>query len=265
MPAPFTVAVAPGPLVSTAIHAGHDLRPSTARLMALDERTRRREEDPFTDRFLGEVGVRITVHRSRFEVDLNRPRDGAVYVDPGDAWGLDVWTEPLPASEQEASRRLHDDFYRMLREHLDRQAAAGPFLLLDVHSYNHRRDGPHAPAAPIVDNPEVNVGTGALDRRRWGPAIDCFVDTLGAQHVDDGETEPHDLDVRENVKFRGGHLSRWVAAHYPSTGCVLAIEFKKVFMDEWSDCYDDRHVAFLRDGLDTAARRTLERLDAEVA
>ena len=29
--------------------------------------------------------------RSRFEVDLNRPREEAVYRVPEDCWGLDVW------------------------------------------------------------------------------------------------------------------------------------------------------------------------------
>ena len=38
----------------------------------------------------------------------------------------------------------------------------------------------------------------------------------------------------ENVKFRGGQLSRWVGEKYPETGCSLAIEFKKFFMDEWT-------------------------------
>ena len=28
---------------------------------------------------------------SRFEVDLNRPREKAVYIKPEDAWGLEVW------------------------------------------------------------------------------------------------------------------------------------------------------------------------------
>ena len=41
------------------------------------------------------------------------------------------------------------------------------------------------------------------------------------------------LNVRENVKFGGGAFSRWVAARYP-TGCPLAIEVKKFFMDEWT-------------------------------
>jgi len=36
------------------------------------------------------------------------------------------------------------------------------------------------------------------------------------------------------VRFRGGNLARWVHERYPHTGCALAIEVKKIFMDEWS-------------------------------
>ena len=42
------------------------------------------------------------------------------------------------------------------------------------------------------------------------------------------------LDVRENIKFRGGAFTRWVHETFPETGCSLAIEFKKFFMDEWT-------------------------------
>src|SRR4051812_28667298 len=88
---PFTVSIGSGPVVWTAVHAGHDLRPEIAERIALDEDTRRREEDPFTDQLMGDDGVRAAVHRSRFEVDLNRPRETAVYREPEDAWGLDLW------------------------------------------------------------------------------------------------------------------------------------------------------------------------------
>ena len=38
---------------------------------------------------------------------------------------------------------IHAHYYRMLGQLLDDIAAGHPrFVLLDVHSYNHRRDGP---------------------------------------------------------------------------------------------------------------------------
>ncbi len=40
--------------------------------------------------------------------------------------------------------------------------------------------------------------------------------------------------MRENVRFKGGHLSKWIHENFPASGCCLALEFKKFFMDEWT-------------------------------
>ena len=50
-------------MVATAIHAGHGLRRSIAALTALDDATRLREEDPFTDRLAAVGGTTVMVHR----------------------------------------------------------------------------------------------------------------------------------------------------------------------------------------------------------
>lgn len=44
--APWELHEGDSPLVACAVHAGHELRPEVAALMALDEVTRLREEDP---------------------------------------------------------------------------------------------------------------------------------------------------------------------------------------------------------------------------
>jgi N-formylglutamate deformylase len=243
MPSPWSFTDGSAPVVATAIHAGHDLRPAIASCTALDDAIRRREEDPFTDRLTSVGGSAVVVHRSRFEVDLNRPRDAAVYRTPEDAWGLDLWRETPAPGEIERSRHLYDEFYAEFGRRLDALAARGPFVVLDLHSYNHRRDGADGPPAPEATNPEVNVGTGALDRTRWSPVVDSFLATLAAR--DSGRR----LDVRENVRFRGGELSRWVDERYVGRGCALAIEFKKVFMDEWTGELDERHLEELRGAL----------------
>jgi hypothetical protein len=60
------------------------------------------------------------------------------------------------------------------------------------------------------------------------------------------------VDVRENIRFRGGVLSRWVIERYHGRGCALAIEFKKTFMDEWTGAVDERRLGALRDALASA-------------
>ena len=81
----------PGPFIATAIHDGHLLRKEVAELTALTEDERLREEDPFTGKWTSIGNSRIIGLRSRFEVDLNRPREKAVYIKPEDAWGLRVY------------------------------------------------------------------------------------------------------------------------------------------------------------------------------
>jgi N-formylglutamate amidohydrolase len=224
----------PNQVIATAIHAGHELRPEVLAHTALDDETRRREEDPYTDLLTAIGAATVVAHRSRFEVDLNRAREQAVYRVPDDAWGLELWVEPLSDREVEQSLALYDDFYAELGRRLDEVAARGPFILLDLHSYNHRRDGADAPPQAVAENPEINVGTGSLDRDRWGAVVDAFHDALSHR------------DVRDNVRFRGGELSRWVNARYPDRGCALAIEFKKTFMDEWTGTLDEARLESLR-------------------
>ncbi len=225
-----------GPIVATAIHDGHHLRAECAAAGALDDATRLREEDPYTARIASVVPTRLIATRSRFEVDLNRPRDKAVYTCAADAWGLECWREPPLPELIARSLEVYDEFYatldRVLRARVQRY---GTFVVLDIHSYNHRREPAREPAA-VAENPEVNLGTESVDRGRWGGLIDQFREDLSSAGS---------LDVRENVKFKGGAMSRWINARFPTTGCSLALEFKKTFMDEWTGVPDDSRVTAL--------------------
>ena len=237
-----------GPVVATSVHAGHELRPEIAEAMVLGESERLREEDPWTDRIAAVVPDRVITSRSRFEADLNRPRREAVYRTPDDCWGLEVWRGGTLSDELfQGSLATYDAFYDALAPRLDALAERGPFVLLDVHSYNHRRDGADAPPAPTEDNPEVNVGTGSLDDDLFGPLVERFMDDLRDASMGCGP-----LDARENVAFEGRNLAWWVHDRYPRVGCVLALEFKKTFMDEWTGELDEQRLRRVQDGLAAA-------------
>jgi len=213
-----------------AVHDGHEVRDEVAALLALTPEERRREEDPFTGEWAAVAPNRISARRSRFEIDLNRPRDEAFYRTPEDAWGLKVWKQPPSDDLVQRSLEEHDAFYAFLRERLkDVERRHGKFVVLDLHSYNHRREGPNGPVADPEKNPQVNIGTGTMDRSRWGPLVDRFISDLSSFDFPGGR-----LDVRENVKFVGRAIPRFVHETFPQTGCALAVEFKKFFMDEWS-------------------------------
>lgn len=123
--------------------------------------------------------------------------------------------------------------YAALAVKLDEVAAGGPFVLLDVHSYNHRRDGADADPAPVEDNPEVNVGTASVDRSLFGPLVERLVRDLADPGLGCGA-----VDTRENIAFEGRQFAWWVHDRYPRIGCVLALEFKKTWMDEWTGVPD---------------------------
>ncbi len=245
-----------GPLVAVAIHAGHAVRDEVARYLALDDDGRLREEDPFTDSWTAIAPTRVVARRSRFEVDLNRPRERAVYRRPEDAWRLNVWKSELPETVIAESLAEYDAFYATMQDVLKEiERHCGRFFVFDLHSYNHRRDGPDASPADEAENPQVNIGTGTMDRTRWAPVVDRFIAELRAYDFPGGR-----LDVRENVKFRGGHFSRWVHETFPQTACALAIEFKKFFMDEWTGEADGDLVQAIGDALRSTTQGVLEQL-----
>ncbi len=252
----WTLVEGRGPLVAVALHDGHAVGPEVARHLAISEADRLREEDPYTAEWTLVAPTRVVALRSRFELDLNRPREWAVYRSPQEAWGLRVWKDTPPREILARSLPAYDAFYLAMRQLLRRiEQRAGRFVVLDLHSYNHRRNGPDGPTADEADNPQVNLGTGTMDRCRWAPLVDRFMEDLRAFDFPGGR-----LDVRENVKFRGGHFSGWVHEAFPESGCALAIEFKKFFMDEWTGQPDAGMIVAIRQALAATVPGVLKEL-----
>lgn len=228
----WQIEAASGPFVGLAVHAGHEMRCDLRSVLKIDDRTRLREEDPYTEKIAALCGTHILTFRSRFEVDLNRNANEAICVQPEDCWNLRVWKENDGLTQTMYRRSLleHAAFYEILGPLLRGiEKREGRFLVLDCHSYNHRRAGPDQPPADPERNPEINVGTGSMDRAHWAPLVDRFMGSL-----QEADYLGRHLDVRENVNFRGRHLARFVHTHFPRSGCCLAIEIKKIFMDEWT-------------------------------
>ena len=247
-----------GPLVATAIHDGHHLRPELLEHVALDDAGRLREEDPFTGEWTNVAPTRVVGLRSRFEVDLNRPREKAVYRSPEDAWGLQVWQDALPDEIAARSLAEYDAFYTALGElYAELARQQGVFVVYDLHTYNHRRGGPDRPPAEPAGNPQVNIGTGTMrDRDRFADVIERFKADLADFDFPGGK-----LDVRENIKFFGGNHPRWAHEQFPDAACVIAVEFKKFFMDEWTGEPDVPLVAAIGDALAATVPGVLEELD----
>jgi hypothetical protein len=94
-----------------------------------------------------------------------------------------------------------------------------------------------------------------MDRTRWAPVVEKFLtdlrgfDFLGRQ-----------LDVRENVRFQGGYFSHWVHQTFPNSACVLSIEVKKFFMNEWSNELDTVQLDAIRCALESTVPGVLDAL-----
>jgi N-formylglutamate amidohydrolase len=246
-----------GCLIATAIHDGHAVRDEVNELLALAEDERLREEDPFTGSWTELSPNRVIGLRSRFEVDLNRPRSEAVYVTEEHSWGLKTWKKPPKLEFLERSLAEYDAFYKamcLLMKNVEDQH--GRFLVFDLHSYNHRRNGPEGPPADPAGNPDVNVGTGTMVRERWSPIVDRFIRDLRSF-----DFMGRHLDVRENVRFRGGNFPRWIHQQFPQTGCALAIEVKKFFMNEWTGEADYQQLREIRLALESTVPGVLEELE----
>lgn len=229
-----------GPIFALAIHDGHQLADQLTPIMNLSESERLREEDPFTGMLTDIDTNRLVVKTSRFQVDLNRSIQDAVYLRPDQAWGLQVWKEaPTKIMLTELQRSYHyiQKILSLIIENSIQKY--GYFIIYDIHSYNAKRQGPDE----IVDteaNPQINIGT-LNNKGIWRPLIDSFV-----KYIKDHRIQDQPIDIRENVKFSGGYLSKWITSKYGQKGCVLSIEFRKDFMNEWTGIPHLDHIESLR-------------------
>lgn len=229
-----------GPIFALALHDGNEIADQMMPIMNLQASERLREEDPFTG-ILTDIGTnRLILKTSRFQVDLNRSIQDSVYVHPDQAWGLQVWKE---APSKTMLAQLHHS-YRYIQKLISQMIESsiqkyGYFIIYDIHSYNAKRHSPDE----IVDqvaNPQINVGT-INNKGIWRPMIDSFL-----KYIQDHSINNQPIDARENVKFSGGYLSKWITSKYGQKGCVLSIEFRKDFMDEWTGKPDLDHIESLK-------------------
>lgn len=231
------------PIISLALHDGHFISENMQVYMALSEHERFREEDPYTAIFADLPTTQVVVHSSRFMVDMNRPIEKCIYLAPEDAWGLKVWKSTVPTPILLETKAIYQQFYQDITELIEEKINEyGYFFILDIHSYNHRRDDPHE-QADVRLNPEINLGT-AYNSEHWHPVIEQFKNYLSGCILN-----KEFLDVRENIKFKGGGFAQWLTHVYGKKGGIISIEFKKTFMDEWTGRADIPHIMALQDAL----------------
>jgi N-formylglutamate deformylase len=224
------------------MHSGQRVRNEIREFMGVDKADRYREEDPFMDRFIADFPIRILGRDSRFEYDLNINPYNAIYDFVKPKWGLRVWKEKIPEEERILSIKKHREFHELLEmvcSYLLLQNRHG--LLFDLHAYCYQRETRQQWHKD--ERPEINIGTGPVNREIFEPAIRCF-----KSYIHKTEIHGHTLRINENEIFQGGYLSRHLSRIYHDRLLVLALEYKKIFMDEWTgELYEDILDKLIRD------------------
>ncbi|UCE05903.1 MAG: N-formylglutamate amidohydrolase [bacterium] len=212
----------------TAIHAGNRIRDDLQDVIKISLADRYREEDPGTEKFIQEFPIQIIARDSRFEYDINRSSDRAVYLTPDMAWGLNVWKHPLTQEEINISLAKHREFHQLMDVVVDYLLQQNKFaIIFDLHSYCYQRE--ERLPWHVNEDPDINLGTEAMNPSTFDNMIKEFLNRLAKISVDG-----HLISVAENKKFKGGYLARRLCARNHDTLAVFAIEFKKIFMNEWT-------------------------------
>ena len=212
------------PQIAVAIHAGHGVRRELLPFMALDPVQRMFEEDTGTDFMIQGQPNSIWGLESRAVYDLNRAIDMALPLVPEKFWGTRVYKNSPPAEMNRRSLESHKAFYRALGTFITRLLDLfGYCVVYDIHSYNITRQQAKGFKSP----PVFNLGTAAINRYRWKPHIESWIDNLGTISLPGIKTT-----VAENLVFSGnGELCKRLCKWDPRI-LVLPTEVSKVYMDE---------------------------------
>lgn len=204
--------------VCGAVHDGHQFRKELWENCLHTEYERWFEEDPATLAMVQTHPITIAGCDSRFEYDLNRHPDKAIYED---AWGKQLWEKPLPSDQKERSLVKHHNFYKVVHALINKlEHLFGVCVVYDTHSYNWRRWDREVPT--------WNLGTANVDNNRFGEEIELWRSMLEKMQLPNGIISTSKI----NDTFQGnGHFLKYITNNFKNT-LVLATEVKKVYCDE---------------------------------
>jgi hypothetical protein len=207
------------PYICGAVHDGHQFRKSLWDNCLHTEYERWYEEDPATKQMVQSHPIVIAGCDSRFEYDLNRPSETAIY---DDAWGKKLWKNTLPDAEKELSLKKHQAFYKVVNALVSSiEKKYGMAIVFDMHSYNWKRWDREVPV--------WNLGTSNIDNTRFGDIVEDWREKLA------GIAFPNEIasSSKINDTFQGnGYFLKYITANFKNT-LVLATEISKIYCDEY--------------------------------
>jgi hypothetical protein len=208
------------PYICGAVHDGHQFRKSLWENCLHTEYDRWYEEDPFTKEMIQSHPIVIAGCDSRFEYDLNRAPETAIYID---AWGKTLWKSPLTEEEYNLSLQKHVGFYKVVQALIEKvESIYGKAIVFDMHSYNWKRWEREVPT--------WNLGTSNIDNDRFGVIANSWSNKLGSMQLPNGIKSTSKI----NDTFQGnGYFLKYISQNFNET-LVLATEIAKVYCDEYT-------------------------------
>lgn len=207
------------PYACAAIHDGHQFRKELWNNCLHSEYDRWYEEDPETKNMVKTLPIVIAGCDSRFEYDLNRAPDEAVFET---AWGKQLWKEPLSEDLKAISLKKHANFYLVVFSLIKKlEDKFGFSVVYDMHSYNWRRWNREVPT--------WNLGTSNLDNHRFGKVIEDWRQSLSQIKF------PNNIKSTSKINdtFMGnGYFLKFITQNFKNT-LVLATEIAKVYCHEY--------------------------------
>lgn len=223
------------PYACAAVHNGHQFRKELWPKCLHTEYDRWYEEDPKTKTMLKPHPIVISGMDSRFEYDLNRDPKNAIYED---AWGKQLWKEPLTEDEKSRSLEKHQNFYKVVHALIRKlELKFGCCVVYDLHSYNWKRWDREVPT--------WNLGTSNIDNKRFDNAIEAWREQLSKIKMPNGIPTTSKI----NDTFQGnGYFLKFITNNFKNT-LVLATEVAKVYCDETDQIIYPEVVSAIRKGL----------------
>ncbi|MFH1263472.1 MAG: N-formylglutamate amidohydrolase [Pseudomonadota bacterium] len=220
------------PLIGLAVHAGSRIREELQSKMGIEAEERKYDEDTYSDYFIADFPVQLIGLDSRYEYDVDRKREQAIYLKPFQCWGRKVWQTPPTKEEMEISYQKYDEAHELIDFFVNESIMKfGKATVLDVHTYSHKRPLYGARTSTL---PVFNVGTTKLDRKSHTKAIDQLLADLKGVQLNGAA-----VTVAENDVFKGdGAIISALAPKYPAA-LIVPLDIKKVFMDETSGKVDE--------------------------
>ncbi|WP_299839236.1 N-formylglutamate amidohydrolase [uncultured Tenacibaculum sp.] len=206
------------PYVCAAVHDGHQFRKELWDNCLHSEYDRWYEEDPCTKQVVSSHPIVISGLDSRFEYDLNRAPDNAIYED---AWGKKLWKTPLAEEMKIKSLKKHETFYKVVYKLIEKiEGKFGACIVYDMHSYNWQRWDREVPT--------WNLGTSNVDQERFKNEIESWRLLLEKMPLPNGIASTSKI----NDTFQGnGYFLKFITTNFKNT-LVLATEIAKVYCDE---------------------------------